>query len=554
MNYQVGAFKRFIFSGILFGLIIGFFGLSQTSWGFYFDDFGFILHSKLESFVDLKRIFLIRDIKLTYYPPNLEIGPSDALSALYRPMQYIFFGLQRWAFGLEPLWYYQFTVALHALNAVLIFNILCSFLAVWAAWWASLFFAFHYSLARWFGIFFNQIYVIDLFFLLVISLLLWQFLRSQRVIYYFFSCLLFLVQLLVKETLIVFPAWAFVAVYFYAAYEKKKYWDYEAFKKAFLNALGYGLCAIMYMLIRFYVLPAPAFSPASVDVGRLLVVVKERVFMYVTYLCDVTAISLVPGNNRVLKGILLAGISFLLFYPFWMRKQKMFGLFLVFSTLLFTWPSLIVFHQFCYLYAGLPFFCCLIAYSLDFFERRPRVRFFINCVLTVVVVLCAVRFTRYHKAKREGLASITRQLQVLSTHASIKNRKVCFVGLPLQRFCSGTAQALELYAGQPIDVCYDARDFLMAYDANRLVEFSPVLGNVEVVLEQGMISIKVLDGPYFFKELGACGCFGTFTVHAVNSDGFPVEVSITLDQELLAQNPLFITWDYQKNQLRMLNS
>ncbi|MBX9830393.1 hypothetical protein K2X40_00405 [Candidatus Babeliales bacterium] len=548
------SYKRILFSGILFALIIGFFGLSQFSWGFYFDDFGFILHGKLARCADLKRIFLIQDIKLTYYPPNLEIGPSDALSALYRPMQYIFFGLQRWAFGLEPLWYYQCTVALHALNAVLIFNIFLLFMSVWAAWWASLFFAFHYSLARWFGIFYNQIYVIDLFFLLVISLLLWQFLRSQRCLYYLFSCLLFLVQLLVKETLIVFPAWAFVAVYFYSAHEKKKYWDCEAFKKAFLLSLGYALCAALYMLMRFIVLAPPAFSPASVDVVRLFVVAQERLFMYVTYLCDLFAISLVPGNNRMLKGILLAGVTMFLFYPFWVRKQKLLAFFLALSTLLFTWPSLLVFHQFCYLYVGLPFFCGLVGYSLDFFERRPRARRFINGVLTIVVLLCAVRFTRYQKVKCEGLVSITTQLRALSTHASIKNRKVCFVGLPLQRFCSGTAQALELYAGQPVDVCYDARDFLMAYDTNRLVEFSATPGTVDVVFEQGTIMIKVVDGPYFFKELGARGCFGTFTVHATNSEGFPVEVSIRLDQELLAQNPLFVTWDYQKNQFRLLNS
>ncbi len=316
--------KRLFFSCLLFVVTFYFF-VSVGKWGFYYDDFGFLLHAKLESIADLKRIFFLQDIRYTYLSPDVSFEAPTAITALYRPMQYVIFGIQQLMFGLNSFSYYQATVALHAFNTVAIFNIFLAFMGCWGACWGALLFALHYSLGRWFGIFYNQIYVLDLFFLILISLLLLQFLRSRRFIYYVLSCLLFLMQLLVKETLVVVPAWVFCAVYFYESLEKETYLRFKSFIKAFAASVGYGFMVGVYTLIRLYVLPGPAAAPsflASFSFSHVFEFIQARFFMYVSYLCDLTGIALMPNNMRLVKGTMLLAVGLLLFYPFWAKKMK----------------------------------------------------------------------------------------------------------------------------------------------------------------------------------------------------------------------------------------
>ena len=126
-------------------------GIPYTKWGFVSDDFGAILHSRIKNWQYFLNFFCENALLNITHPSNYIYPKFNYLSVLYRPLIFVFYFIQTLFFGINPYGYFLTSSFLHALNAVLVFNIFLYFFNYLWAFSGALFFAFHSSLVVWFG-------------------------------------------------------------------------------------------------------------------------------------------------------------------------------------------------------------------------------------------------------------------------------------------------------------------------------------------------------------------------------------------------------------------
>ena len=208
--------KKIWYSLSIIFLVMGIVAVPFTQWGFIADDFGFLYHAKN---TELLNLFAAHDVAQTFFPSNAGLTCPSWLAAFYRPMQFVYFALEEIFFGINPYYFLLFMVLVHAFNAALIFNIFALVVGTGAAYGSALLFAFHPTLFKDMGILFNQVYIIDLFCLLLAGILLWRFMIAGQWWCYALSCGIFFMQLWAKETLVVLPVWVMMVGFVWQTYE-----------------------------------------------------------------------------------------------------------------------------------------------------------------------------------------------------------------------------------------------------------------------------------------------------------------------------------------------
>jgi len=356
---------QIIISIFLFLLVLTILGIPYTKWGFQTDDFSNIYHSFIKSYKDIFRFFYEGSIETFLYPSGVE-AKGAFFSGLYRPMSFIFYLPQVFFFGINPYGYFLTTIALHTINAVILFNILFAYFPILFSFLAAAYFAFHPSLYR-LGWISAQSYQIELLLLFFIIFSLKKYIDSKKISFYILSCLLLLTTLCLKEACVVFALWSIPAVYIYT----------KNLKQSLLTSIGYWVVTIFYLIIRAIVLPITSNTGTfhcEPNWTSFIARQKEKLIDFVSFFSDMIGLNWLPGNNRLIKGSIIVTVCLLLLYLFIKNRKKNYIMFFLFSMLIFSWPALLIQHKPRYIYMSLIFFTIAVIISLAY-SKIPLTRY-----------------------------------------------------------------------------------------------------------------------------------------------------------------------------------
>ncbi len=528
-----------IFSLLLFGLTMTILGLPFTKWGFKTDDFGNIYHCKINKLSDIGTFFTEGNMERFNHASNSHSTPQAFFAGLYRPMSFLYYYAQYLLFGANAYGYFLTTIAFHALNSVLLFNIFIPIAGTLGAFLTAAFFAFHPSLWNWLGWISAQTYFIELLVLLLLILALKKYLDDKKIIFYLISCTLFAMNLFLKEATIILPLWVMPALYLYL----------EKINKRFLTtlrlSLGYWLVTVGYAVVRLSMFPLTkdtsslTFEPTLASfVARM----KSRLFDFVTYFNDLVGLTALPGNNRLLKGALLLVFFTALAWLFIHNREKKWILFLWYSTIIFSWPGLLMHYQPRYSYMALPFFMLSVLMSLRFYETSYEFKQhkIFTCGLCLIIATHAYFLFGKLKKREYVLHQVTGAFQTLVQNPTIHNRALCFVGIPCHWFHMGTAQAMWLLTNNnsyPIyqfnaKICLKNKDNYLAVPALKK-NYLTITQNTDNFVLSSLEEKKL----WFLDQ----------------SDKKNTHATIEIPEETRKQNPLYITWDYQLARFKILS-
>lgn len=180
----------------------------------------------------------------TYY----EIESSFFSRGLYfRPFTYMFWALQFKLFGHNGYHYFILTILLFAFSTALLFFILTFLFSNTLAWFLSLSFAFHPSLAYWFGEIDCQQSQFSLLFMLLTLLFLYLYLQKTQKKYLLLSVLSFAIAIFTRETYFILPfILLFTIPFFFKSF---------SLKQRALIASWFLIPISLYLFIRYYCYP-----------------------------------------------------------------------------------------------------------------------------------------------------------------------------------------------------------------------------------------------------------------------------------------------------------
>ena len=549
-------YGKVVISLVIFFAVLAILGIPFFDWGFINDDYGFLLYSQLKSVRDIFYLFAPHDIGHAFNPSNYHSIPLTFGSALYRPMQFVLFGLESWLLGINPYALLLCVISLHALISVALFNIFAVFFGMPLAFFGAMFFALHPTLEHWIGVFTCQIYIIDVLYLLGAAYLLKCYLDSKKLGWYVLSCSIMTLSIFAKETLIIFPVWAMAATMFYCSLTQGEALMLYA-GRALRVSLGYWAGALFYLMVRASLFP---FSSGSAGASSLKQVTdafiarqKERLGDWISYVCDYLYVGLVPSGNRLLKGGLVVVLISFLVWPFIARKQYKELAFLVGSILLFTWPAWLLFYQPRYLYIGLPFFfgivLCAASYYLVFFTTSKRYCYIVLCFL---LAANAGAFAFRQRTKEAVLNTILCAFKELATNQVIYDKAVWFVGLPAHWFGSGNAQALWLLGSnaERMPVFYNMGTFF--FKTEPFYDIKP--HRMTAAIKDGCLELRSHDPEnlFFYKNLSINNPQSPLVFSEKNSRQEATVVSMPLDMFAQQQDLVIVTWDYENQKFLII--
>ena len=441
--------KKHVYAVGLFLLVVVILGFCMPTWGFKTDDWGNIWQSITSSMSEWGRFFVdCKSIEIFNHPCNISPAQQEQafFCGLFRPMSFVYYAPQYWLFGSCAYGYFLTTIVMHALASVAFFYVLAHFFTgAWAFFGAS-FFAFHPSLGRWLGWISAQTYQIELFVLLMIILLLLYVLNRRSYLAYVLALVLFASNLFLREQTFFLPFWLMGAIALYRYYWQRRGLGQSVFYGIALSLPFLGASAFyIFQRLRFFPLTAKTttltFEPTWASfINRMI----ERKYDFVTYIVDMFGFSWMPGNNQLIKGVVLISVVVILLLLF--RRYGYFipAFFMAASIPLFSWPSLLMHAQPRYMYMALPIFIAFVMMLLWPLIYQRAVRFFVAfLVMLVVGVHGFFVFTTMHK-RSSMLAMVTDSFISLLKNSKTDHKALCFINPPAEYFQAGSAQAVWL--------------------------------------------------------------------------------------------------------------
>lgn len=552
------SYRRFFISLGIFFAVLAILGIPFFHWGFINDDYGFLLYSQLKSVRDIFSLFAPHDIGHAFNPSNYHSIPLTFGSALYRPMQFVLFGLESWLVGINSYSLLLCVISLHALISVALFNMFAVFFGTSLAFFGAMFFALHPTLEHWVGVFTCQIYIVDVLYLLGAAYFLKCYLDSKKIAWYVLSCGIMTLSIFAKETLIIFPVWVMAATMFYCSLTQGGALMSHV-GRSLRVSLGYWAGALFYLVMRASLFPFSSGGAGTSSLKQLadafVARQKERLGDWISYVCDYLYIGLIPSGNRLVKGGLVVVLISFLVWPFIARKQYKEFAFLLGSIVLFTWPAWLLFYQPRYLYIGLPFLfgmvLCAISYYLTFFTTSKK---YIYIVLCALLAINAGAFACRQRMKERVLNTILCAFKELTTNQAIQGRAIWFVGLPAHWFGSGNAQALWLLGSnaerERMPVFYNMGTFFFKTEP-----FYDIKSHrMTVAIEKSRLELRSHDPEnlFFYKNLSINNPQSPLIFSEKNSRQEATVVSMPLDMFAQQQDLVIVTWDYENQKFLII--
>lgn len=510
--------------------------LPYTSWGFITDDFGLVWHSKVESLRELGKFFTEMGLHTFMQPANYMPAEQSFFVVLYRPLLYVFYGIQYLFFGFSAYGYLVVSALLHGMNAVLVWTIFRSYFSKTIAAFGAGYFLFHLSMLNWFGWVTAQQHLLALFFALLAFLCYQQFVRSQRVIMLLPVIIFIVCSLLTRETLIVLPVWVVFALV----------WHWRSVQHKFLLLVTAIMPVAGYFGWRISQFPLKSSSEDLTWVTRggfaFFTFLKDQFLNYVTWLVDLTNLGFVPGGNRLRKGTLIILVVMLLGYLFLKCRKKPQVLFLLASTIAFAWPSVIRFYTSRFMYEALPFFVAAILVLIfdNDLPYKPKMLIF-----GAVIAFNGMMFPSFLSARATTLAVVNTAVRDLVVQLPGNPKSLVFVGLPFGWFCTSVAQACYMNGlSTTVPVYYDKHTFVWS-------ELEPAHISPEIAVQR--LSTSVVEIRLDKPEKFAFGDRGTNFGHKEWLDENDATVlSWEMSNDRFDTPEIVITWDYKQQKFRIL--
>ncbi len=554
--------QRFWWSLFIFITVATIFLIPFNPWHFDIDDCGMIWSSRFTNFQEFYALITKScDGNALYFPSNYLKNLGDcrplfgSLHSFFRPLTLVFFGSQYHFFGANPYPYFFIMIIFHALNTALLFNIVYSFYPsyLWAAW-AALFFGFHMSYWGWMGWIAAQPYTISLFFLMLATICFMRYLKTRLIRYNLGTCIFYGLAVFLFEFTFVFPI--FICSLWFI---------YPLKLKTIRKTTGLWLTALFFLIIRHMICPTSTQASANIftSIKKFCAWLLTRKADYLSFIVDLGNISCIPPGNQILKGSIITMLSGLFFYGFIKTRHKRLVLFCLFNMGLFLWPAILKQYTLRYLYYALPFYSCILLVLIDpikfckqegplpachsELDSRLRTFSFLLTIIYWLIVIGNAYFIMQRITNREkDLQVKTTAIQNLVANKRIQDRALCFVAIPRGPFASGLAQNLWMLGiDQNIPIFYDPSTF---------VEQPQNVKNGDIKIT------KISDGLRFTS----CNKHKVWWT-VFGGENMRLGVKTVLDQDdakiynitytfknIQKYNPLFISWDYETNQFKII--
>jgi tetratricopeptide (TPR) repeat protein len=228
---------------LLFIIIIVLFSPSLSG-GFLWDDEHLIVYNPaVKSLKNIPLAFGRSFFYKSHESPNI---------TYYRPLVTVINTLQYALFGLRPFWWHLFNLVLHAVNAILFYYFMIKILNIErkVSFWAALFFGIHSVHAEAVCFISGRTDIIALFFILA-SLLLYFKGNGGHWIYRPASIFFFILGLLSKELVLMFPLALTAVEYVRSAESSTRTWFKKDFAPLMKSLIPYFAAGALYVIIRF---------------------------------------------------------------------------------------------------------------------------------------------------------------------------------------------------------------------------------------------------------------------------------------------------------------
>ncbi|MCF7799644.1 hypothetical protein K9M16_01440 [Candidatus Babeliales bacterium] len=568
--------KKIILSLIIFILVFGILGLPFTKWGFStVDDFPVFLHSQITS---LKNMFL-GDISAwdVLAPYNFDISKETSFfSAYYRPMMFFSYYVGSIFFGDSAYGHFLFTIFLHALNSVILFNIFSSICSYLIAFLISMFFAFNPSYADWMGWIAAQQYPMGLFFLLISILFFKNFLDKKKLIFFILSSLFYLLTILGKEVLIIFPIIAFFAAYLY----ETKYLGIKIsgvikniFRYLFLT-LNYWVALLIYFCLRAYIF---SINFSQVSSGNLfsftniIYFFQSKIYYLFVIFTDLFGLWFVPWGCPLIKSLFYLIIFLAFIWLFIKSSQKLILIYCLFSITILWWPIILGYYS-RYLYESIPFVCLYFLFGMKFYSGNIStllkkiffIFFSFYLILNIFYLFINLKF------REENSFIINKTFDLLACDSNLKNRNLCFIGVP-SKFSPGCERAISLKNKDYSTIILHDLD-LVSCVSGKTSKMQEIFGvkikhyfDANEILENNFLKIKKIENGFKFvssnpekiwfikRDLsGGYLPVGMAILDKVTKNNKIYDVSLIINNRWLKLNPVFITWDYVNQKFKIL--
>jgi len=546
----------------------------------------------------------------SYAPPGvLPEHLSSCFSFYYRPLYCVYLILIHWIIG---LWAYPFFLAnvfFHALNTIIIFNCALWFINFIPAFLVALLFAFHPQVGFRFGSIVNLHYYIDLFLILSSLLLFKRYLETKKIFFYILSCVLFLAALFTRETAIVLPVIIFCGSYvYYAQFPDKfpaSFFNNKFFAQFFVHvkhSLGYGLCALFYLGTRLWLHPiiltrssgqTNLLSIVLATLKNTIITLKLRFYEFVTFLYDLFALSWLPWGHKVTRACLLGLCIVLLIYLFFKNKNKLITLFFAISSGLMLWPACIVNYSPRYFYEAYPFILLTFVScyaGTAYPSRRHSVTLGATdkstelsktlksrtkkILLTLFALFVGINiiFTYQNLRIREHKLFITHNaITILTKNLEPNNtRPLVFLSSLVDGFGTGLEQAVWVHYGhENFPIYYDPSTMLVQVDSNLLTNKFLHVGCADyftknyvtitpIFIHNSITGFRYVtsdpEKTYFYMTHNDYLSLGKKVINHKDQLGRVTDFTLVLDQKYLEKDPIFLYWDYEKQQFLLLGS
>lgn len=539
--------------------------MPYRDWRLFDDDYVVLQGNKVNSYGDIVRFFTTNSNSRTLYPSNYrDQAPLSFFSVMYRPFTQIMHAIELYAIPpSNPQAYFLLTMVLYALAVVMAFYLFNLLVPISYAFVGALVFAFYPSLG-WIGRPAVQPYFVCLLLLGGSLFALQHGIKRQRFWLVWPAAAFFLCALFMQEATAAFPLWLIIAVPTMVSYQRQQTW---CSKVVVLESLRwvtpFFVVVALNFGIRMWAYPIQISTErAYFDPLHFIVRLKVRLFDFVSLVVDAVGLTWVPAGNRLRKGLMLCvtlgGLLWIFVHS--VRWREMIILCVGFIAM--SWLSILMAHQLRYIYLGIPFLIAALLVGVytttltgsagDWFKRSML------CVAIGYMIVGAFSNYRHLKAFEDKARRHDDAQRLFFATLDPITKPICFIGVPQEWFpFEGTAQAVWLYRGsEQAPVYHDWLMNLHCYDCPTLLDLAmlPRTRVIDVTVHNNVVRLKSLDHQHAwilhktsFGQLLPC-TMGKFTSHE-EYEGKVFEATIEIDPRWYDPEMLFVTWDFERQQL-----
>lgn len=522
-------------------------GIPYKNYGFDLDDCGILSHVKKnqQSFLSF---FFDKDIVSLTFPSNYSSSPDEKnfFAGFYRPLSKWVFAIQVALFDSNSYYYFFVSIFFHALNSAIIFHIFFylfnSFL--WALL-GSLFFACHISLSSWLGWIGAQIYPINLFVLLLSFFFFWHHLKKNTILSYIFSILLYMFSIFYFELSIVYPAFIFLLFFILRELKINIAMSLTDYLKRFL---GFALVSIFFLFLRFLNYPSFAsyIHPTS-NKTSLIQALTDRIPHLFTFLSEMANIPFIPSGNFSLKALIITTLLSLYLYLVIRCRQQYLIFFFLCCGSLFLWPS-VRYYTSRYAYHFIPFFISAIIYIIKQTVNIKAQRTYVTALgLTIIILVNFTTLQKSLKTRENQTKNITNAYKELIKNPLLKDKNLCFIGIPFMPFRSSLAQSLWFLGFNDSKQIYgDISSFFECPDEQYRIE------PFKITQIKNGFRLQSSDDNLCWPNRDYQTAMGEKIVHKFDRQGRISDVTFIFDEKYLNKDTVFITWDCKSWKFKIL--